>query len=248
VYFEFSSKQKILRDQLKGTVFSKGEVIELYDGTSGLWGGIIKAESTSGGVYELKSLESLLEIQDLGISMIQVTQHPLRPSPSVVPLFSVSHDPLYNAKVDVLLAPNARLLVTKGHSPQLLVHIHQSTSSCRNPIVTKNIAMKFKNDFTSVEIRKDKFIKAFLEDLGPRRYNVTIATVKLSPGSINVNFEATARLSALNLFIESIWSSLQSGYSLNVDDITFIALKELKVDGGDYQKPEVKAATSSFPV
>lgn len=248
VYFEFSSKKEILRDQLRGTILARGEMVDIYNGQSGLWGGIVKAESTGDGVFEVKSLESLLELQDLGVSVVQVTQQPLNPSPSVVPLFNTPRNPLYKAKIDVLLAPNARLLATKGHSPQLLVNIDQSTSSCKNPNVTKNIDMKFQNDFSSVEGRKDRFIRVFLDDLEPWNYNVTIATVRLSPGSIKVKFAASGRLSALDSFIAAIWSSLQSGYSLEVEGTTFVAVKELIIDGEEYQKPEVKASSSTFPV
>ena len=89
------------------------------------------------------------ELQNVGISMIQVTKHSQEPLKSVVPLFSSSRDPLYSTGVDVNLGANARLLATEGHSPQLLVNFDESTSSCRNPVISKTIRITIKNNMQS---------------------------------------------------------------------------------------------------
>lgn len=244
VFFELASQQPIIQSQLKKTLFKKGKLIHLYDGRDGLWGGIVQLQYSKDGTFELESSESQLEVQGLGISMIQVT-HNLNGVPaSVTPLFSSSSEPRYRSAVNVTLANNIRFLATDGHSPQLLFDI-ESTASCVDPFITKTINITFENDFATIATRQEEFKKTLRADLLVRYPDVSITMVTVAPGSIRVGFKATAKAAILESFIESLWRLLQAGYELTFDDVTFVATKTLLVDGS--RKLETTPVTS-FPV
>lgn len=246
VYVEFLSKEPIIKSQLNRTVFNKGKLVHLYDGHDGLWGGIVQLQYTNNGEFELESKKSHLEQRGLGVTMIQAIQNLPDLTYSVVPLYSSPREPLYRSTVDVILAPNIHLIETKNRSPQLLFDIHESTSSCMDPFITKTINITFTSDFSAIENKQELFKNALQADLMERFPNVSITKVTVSPGSIRVGFQATAKAAILDLFIESLWRLLQEGYSLTVDDTTFIAAKTLVVDG--HQRLETKHPVTSFPV
>jgi len=243
VFFEIASEKSIVQAQLKETEFTKGKLVHLYEGRDGLWGGIVQLQYSSDGMFEIESRDWQLEVQDLGISMIQVVKNNNERS-VVTPLFGSSHEPKYRSAVDVALANGIRFQATSGHSPQLLFDV-ESTSSCIDPKITKIINITFENDFVTIATKKEEFKQALRNDLIKRFADVLITMVTVAPGSIRVGFQATAKRAILDSFIESLWKLLQTGYTIKFDDVTFVATKTLLVDGS--QKLESSPVTS-FPV
>lgn len=244
VFFEIASEKLIVQSQLKQTKFTKGKLIHLYEGRNGLWGGIVRLQYSKDGIFELESHDSYLEVQDLGISMIQVVKN--KDGRNIVtPLFSSSREPSYwSAAVDVTLASGIRLQATNGHSPQLLFNV-KPTASCIVAKYTKTINITFENEFATIATKQEEFKMVLRDDLIKRFPGVSITFVTVAPGSIRVGFQATAEGAILDAFIESLWQLLQSGYTLTFDDVTFVATKTLLVNGR--QKLE-SSPVAAFPV
>lgn len=154
LYFEFASGSDILNAQLESTSFDTGELIATYDQEHELFGGIVKA-GHRGERFIVMTKQSQIETENLGVSMIQVTKGAKWREPVVTPLFTFSLDPTFPAPITVQLAPNAALVVTSGHSPQITVNVSESFTTCLDPPVMKNVMFVFRNDFSEVEGNKD---------------------------------------------------------------------------------------------
>lgn len=233
VYFEFASAMEILNWQLKSTSFSTGELLTTYDHKGELSGGIVKAEG-QGESFQVVAKQSRIEIRNLGLSMIQVVNGAQWPEPVVTPLFMYSRDPMYPALIQVQLAPNAALVARSGHSPQFSVNISESSTTCQDPPVTKNVMFVFRNDFSHVEGSRDSFIKAIIKDLTARFPHGKIDNVRLARGSILVYFDITTQRSRMENTLAALWDMLKSGYTLHANNTEYLAQIVMRVDGQDY--------------
>lgn len=234
VYFEFASREKVLSLQLMGTSFDNGELITTYDNLNELFGGIVKAESRD-ETFHVVAKKSQIEIANMGLSMIQVTQDALRQAAVVTPLFKFSRVPMFSTTLQVQLSPNSELVLRSGHSPQLTVNITESYATCQDPPVTKNVMFVFENDYTEVEGNEDSFAKSIIADLTARFPLVKIGNMRFARGSILVYFDITTQKSRMDKTLVALWDMLKSGYTLQVNSIEYQALKVMRVDGKDYQ-------------
>ena len=251
VFFEFASSQERFKSQLENTTFETGEIANFYGGGKGLWGGIVKAESSK-GLYKILARRPRLEVFNLGLSMIQITQTPSRPAPVVTPLFSYTRNPVYPGGVRVILAPNAELVSDSGHSPQLTIKKTESYDSCQDPWITKTVMVVFGNDFSEVEGSENRFIKLFIKDVSSRLPRATVGNARLARGSILVYFDVTTQRSRMDATLLALWDLVKSGFTLQMDSVEFQAQNVMRVDGNDYHgaggKPKTKQDVSSFPV
>ena len=234
VYFEFASREKVLSLQLTGTSFDTGELITTYDNLNELFGGIVKAESRD-ETFDVVAKKSKIEIANMGLSMIQVTQDALRQAAVVTPLFKFSRVPMFSTTFQVQLSPNSDMVLRSGHSPQLTVNITESYATCQDPPVTKNVMFVFENDYTEVEGNEDPFAKSIITDLTARFPWVKIGNMRFARGSILVYFDITTQKSRMDKTLVALWDMLKSGYTLQANSIEYQAQKVMRVDGEDYQ-------------
>lgn len=234
VYFEFASREKVLSLQLTGTSFDTGELITTYDALNELFGGIVKAESRD-ETFHVVAKKSKIEIANMGLSMIQVTQDALRQAAVVTPLFKFSRVPVFSTTLQVQLSPNSDMVLQSGHSPQLTVNITESYATCQDPPVTKNVMFVFENDYTEVEGNEDSFAKSIITDLTARFPWVKIGNMRFARGSILVYFDITTQKSRMDKTLVALWDMLKSGYTLQTNSIEYQAQKVMRVDGEDYQ-------------
>ena len=250
LYFEFASGSDILNVQLESTSFDTGELIATYDQEHELFGGIVKA-GHRGERFIVMTKQSQIETENLGVSMIQVTKGAKWPEPVVTPLFTFSRDPTFPAPITVQLAPNASLVVTSGHSPQITVNVSESFTTCLDPPVMKNVMFVFRNDFSEVEGNKDTFMKTFIEDLTSKFPHAKIDNVRLARGSILIYFDITAQISQMDNALVALWDMIKSGYTLRVNNTEYQAQMVMRVDGQDYQRNDKVSQTeedrSKFP-
>lgn len=250
LYFEFASGSDILNAQLESTSFDTGELIATYDQEHELFGGIVKA-GHRGERFIVMTKQSQIETENLGVSMIQVTKGAKWPEPVVTPLFTFSRDPTFPAPITVQLAPNAALVVTSGHSPQITVNVSESFTTCLDPPVMKNVMFVFRNDFSEVEGNKDTFMKTFIDDLTSKFPYAKIDSVRLARGSILVYFDITAQISQMDNALVALWDMIKSGYTLRVNNTEYQAQMVMRVDGQDYQRNDKVSQTeedrSKFP-
>ena len=234
VYFEFASREKVLSLQLMGTSFDTGELITTYDNLNELFGGIVQAESRD-ETFDVVAKKSKIEIANMGLSMIQVTQDALRQAAVVTPLFKFSRVPMFSTTFQVQLSPNSDMVLRSGHSPQLTVNITESYATCQDPPVTKNVMFVFENDYTEVEGNEDPFAKSIITDLTARFPWVKIGNMRFARGSILVYFDITTQKSRMDKTLVALWDMLKSGYTLQANSIEYQAQKVMRVDGEDYQ-------------
>ena len=250
VYFEFASKEKVLSLQLMGTSFDTGELITTYDNLNELFGGIVRAESR-GKNFHVVAKNSKIEISNMGLSMIQVTQDALGQA-VVTPLFKFSHVPVFSTTLRVQLSRNADMVVRSGHSPQLTVNVTESYGTCQDPPVTKNVMFVFENDFTEVEGNEDSFAKTVITDLTARFPWVKIANMRFARGSILVYFDITTQISRMDKTLVALWDMLKSGYTVRVSSSEYRAQKVMRVDGEDYHGNDTLSTAgddqSGFPI
>ena len=234
VYFEFASREKVLSLQLMGTSFDTGELITTYDNLNELFGGIVQAESRD-ETFDVVAKKSKIEIANMGLSMIQVTQDALGQVAVVTPLFKFSRVPMFSTTFQVQLSPNSDMVLRSGHSPQLTVNITESYATCQDPPVTKNVMFVFENDYTEVEGNEDPFAKSIITDLTARFPWVKIGNMRFARGSILVYFDITTQKSRMDKTLVALWDMLKSGYTLQANSIEYQAQKVMRVDGEDYQ-------------
>ena len=233
VYFEFASREKVLSLQLMGTSFDIGELITTYGNLNELFGGIVKAESRDGN-FHVAAKNSKIEISNMGLSMIQVTQDALRQAAVVTPVFKFSRVPVFSTTLQVQLSPNADMVLRSGHSPQLTVNDTESYATCQDPPVTKNVMFVFENDYTEVEGNEDSFEKTIITDLTARFPWVKIGNMRFARGSILVYFDITTQTSRMDKTLVTLWDMLKSGYTLHANSSEYQAQKVMRVDGKDY--------------
>ena len=250
VYFEFASREKVLSLQLMGTSFDTGELITTYDNLNELFGGIVKAESR-GENFQVVAGNSKIEVSNMGLSMIQVTQD--APGQAVVtPLFKFSRVPVFSTTLQVQLSPNADMVVRSGHSPQLTINVTESSATCQDPPVTKNVMFVFENDFTEVEGNEDSFAKTIITDLTTRFPWVKIGNMRFARGSILVYFDITTQTSRMDKTLVALWDMLKSGYTVRVNSNEYQAQKVMRVNGEDYHGSDTLSTAgddqSAFPI
>ena len=233
LYFELAGGSDILNAQLESTSFNAGELVATYNHEHELFGGIVKAEHR-GESFLVVAKQFQVEMEDLGVSMIQVTKGVQWPEPVVTPLFMFSRYQMFPAPIRVQLAPNAALVVSSGHSPQITVNISESSSTCLDPPVMKNVMFVFQNDFSKVEGNKDIFVKTIIKDLTSRFSRAKIDNVRLARGSILVYFDITAQRSQIDKTLVALWDMIKSGYILRVNNTEYQAQMVMRVDGRDY--------------
>lgn len=232
VYFEFASREKVLSLQLMGTSFDSGELITTYDNLNELFGGIVKAESRDES-FHVMAKNSKIEISNMGLSMIQVTQDALRQA-VVTPLFKFSRVPMFSTTLQVQLSPNADMVIRSGHSSQLTVNVTESYATCQDPPDTKNVMFVFENDFTEVEGNEDSFAKTIITDLTARFPWAKIGNMRFARGSILVYFDITTQTSRMDKTLVALWDMLKSGYTVRVNSNEYQAQKVMRVDREDY--------------
>lgn len=233
LYFELAGGSDILNAQLESTSFNAGELVATYNHEHELFGGIVKAEHR-GESFLVVAKQFQVEMEDLGVSMIQVTKGAQWPEPVVTPLFMFSRYQMFPAPIRVQLAPNAALVVSSGHSPQITVNISESSSTCLDPPVMKNVMFVFQNDFSKVDGNKDIFVKTIIKDLTSRFSHAKIDNVRLARGSILVYFDITAQRSQIDKTLVALWDMIKSGYILRVNNTEYQAQMVMRVDGRDY--------------
>ena len=251
VFFEFASGQTILSSQLKNTEFDAGELVRTYDKLGKLFGGIVKAQSR-GDSFHIEAKESQMEIFNMGLSVIVVTEDSQRLEPIVTPYFIYARPPMFSSELSVNLAPNLAWVLKNGHSPQLMVNITESYESCQDPPVINNVMILFQNDYKDVHGKEETFIKVMIKDFTDRLPLIKIEKVRLAAGSIIVYFDVIAPKSRMENTLLELWDMVKSGYTLQVNDTKYRAKPVMRVGGKDYQgndKPEkADESASKFPV
>lgn len=250
VYFEFASREKVLSLQLMGTSFDSGELITTYDNLNELFGGIVKAESGEEN-FHVVAKNSKIEISNMGLSMIQVTQVALHQA-VVTPLFKFSRVPMFSSTLQVQLLPNVDVVLKSGHSPQLTVNVTESYATCQDPPVTKNVMFVFENDFTEVEGKEDSFAKTIITDLTARFPWAKIDNMRFARGSILVYFDITTQTSRMDKTLVALLDMLKSGYTVRVNSNEYQAQRVMRVDGEDYHGNDTLSTAgddqSAFPI
>ena len=250
VYLEFASREKVLSLQLMGTSFDSGELITTYDNLNELFGGIVRAESRDEN-FHVMAKNSKIEISNMGLSMIQVTQDAQRQE-VVTPLFKFSRVPMFSATLQVQLTPSADMVVKNGHSPQLTVNVTESYATCQDPPVTKNVMFVFEIDFSEVEGNEDSFAKTIITDLTARFPWAKIGNMRFVRGSILVYFDITTQTSRMNKTLVALWDMLKAGYTMRVNSNEYQAQKVMRVDGEDYHGDDTLSTASddqsAFPI
>ena len=251
VFFEFASGQTILSSQLKNTEFDAGELVRTYDNLGKLFGGIVKAQSR-GDSFHIEAKKSQMEIFNMGLSVIVVTEDSQRLEPIVTPYFIYARPPMFSSELSVNLGPNLAWVLKNGHSPQLMVNITESYESCQDPPVINNVMIVFQNDYKDVHGKEETFIKVMIKDFTDRLPLIKIEKVRLAAGSIIVYFDVIAPKSRMENTLLELWDMVKSGYTLQVNDTKYRAKPVMRVGGKDYQgndKPEkADESASKFPV
>lgn len=251
VFFEFASGETILSSQLHNTEFDAGELVKTYANLGKLFGGIVKAESR-GDSFHVEAKKSQMEIFNMGLSVIIVTEDSERLAPIVTPYFMYARPPMFSSELGVKLAPNVVWVLKNAHSPQLMVNITESYASCQDPPVINNVMIVFQNDYKDVQGKEETFMKVMIKDFTDRLPLIKIEKVRLAAGSILVYFDVIVPKSRMKNTLLALWDMVKSGYTLQVNDTKYRAKPVMRVGGKDYpgnDKPEkADESASKFPV
>ena len=236
VYFDIAHSTNEVHAQFKKTEFIPKTKKILKDGSI-FFGGLIKATyDNSRGLFAISSSESELQVNDLGVSVVQVVSKS-EGVKHVIPMFSISSKPTYNGKLDISLESDGRLQAKSGYSPQRLLYVPESKERCKDPTTTVNVEIIFIGDFTILVLGREKeFEKDVNKTLSALYVYAIFKNFTFREGSIVTNFDMTTPKSNMDPTLAKMWNDVKEGIEVSSNGHVVKTKPIMKVDKEDYTK------------